>query len=522
MWIFWPAVVTAFLASFSVGHKQVRIGCNDDENVKRRGLTCRATGTDGTRLNLAEFTTKTESTLDATSIKGAAIEEFEWKEPREEAHPFTVGIVEYDDEGKAWNRSQIQHVKDLVTDTLKEDDALVVTFVHGWKNNCTTCNGNLACFREVLALLSAVEHNIAIFSADKRPRRVIGVYVGWRGKTMRIPYADSISAFSRKSAADRVGGRTSELTGFLSWLNETRVNANRKVEDPEQRRPRHKSPFDTRLVLVGHSFGADVLFGAIAGHLSAQLGASAADRAGLRAQPFGNLTVLVNPALEASAYSEFNDNARTGVFGVPELPLIVTVQAENDPVTHYVFPVERALVSLGSSTKSTQGYGAALSAVGHYPDYYTHTLREPKSANAAAERTAAAATERPASAMSCGCERLTATRKAHADLARSVNEALQQTPPTDRVHIGAPMKGLRSTLDLWPDGPGTRKTNPDSPLMLVRATPEVVNQHSGIYQPQFFDFLANLVVREQLLEDQKGDLRTLMSQTMERAATDLK
>src|SRR5205807_1250102 len=112
-----------------------------------------------------------------------------------------------------------------------------------------------------------------------------------------------------------------------------------------------QSELGTRLVLIGHSFGADVLFGSIAGHLNAQLGASEADGRGLNAKPMANLTVLVNPALEASLYRSFADRVNA-TFAPPHLPLIVTVQATNDQVTRLVFPIERSIISLADSTKS--------------------------------------------------------------------------------------------------------------------------------------------------------------------------
>jgi hypothetical protein len=491
MWTFWPVVVIAFLSSFSVGPKQLRRGCNG--GPASRSLMCRTSDGDGRRADLDRFRAASAQVLDRTIIKGAAIEDFSWNEPEEGEHPFSIGIIEYDDQGLAWSDAQVSHVQDLIRTTLVDDDALIVTFVHGWKNDCETCNGNLACFREVLALLSATEANLARLTRSS-PRKVIGVYVAWRGRTMRIPYADTLSAFSRKSTADRVGGRTSDLTAFLGWLNETRLKANR-----DGSRPVHQSPFSTRLVLVGHSFGADVLFGVIAGHLNAQLGASTADGPTLHADPMANVTVLVNPALEASLYERFNKDARL-VFKDRQLPLIVTVQATNDMVTQAVFPIERAIVAVGDSTSSERGYAASLSAVGHFSDYFTHRLTEPD----AAKRARMAA---PPPKVPCGCDKLVASRTAHATLLRSINEALQQSP---NVRLGGPMKALLSDFE-----PISAATNLDSPLMVVRASPDVVDAHSGIYQAPFFDFLANFVIREQMFESM--DVERLMRRALESA-----
>jgi hypothetical protein len=494
MWTFWPVVVISFIAAFSIGHKQVRLGCSDAD--PSRHLVCRTSEVNGKPTDLATVRTTGAGALDRTVVRGAAIEDFSWNEPGEGEHPFSIGIVEYDDQGLAWSDKQIDRVRDLVRTTVADDDALIVAFVHGWKNNCETCNGNLTCFREVLALLAATEANLAKVTGTT-PRKVVGIYVAWRGRTIRIKQADVLSAFSRKATADRVGGRTSDLTAFLAWLNQTRLRANGAGS-----RPAHQSPYGTRLVLVGHSFGADVLFGAIAGHLNAQLGASAALGTALHAEPFANVTVLVNPALEASLYDRFNKDARVA-FKDRQLPLLVTVQATNDVVTHHVFPIERAIVSVGNSTASEHGYESSLSAVGHFSDYFTHQLIEPEAAKKARRNA-------PVPRTACGCDNLVASRTAHARLLESIREALHQSPS---AHIGGPMKALLSDFE-----PINANTNVDSPLMLVRASPDVVNGHGGIYQQAFFDFLANFVIREQMFES--VEIERLMRRAFQGGAAD--
>jgi pimeloyl-ACP methyl ester carboxylesterase len=497
MWTFWPIVVTTFLAAFSIGHEQVRTGCNTRH---QSGLVCRTSEIGP--LDLATFRSKSERELNRTSVRGASIEEFQWNDAKEdpvthritesEEHPFSLGIAEYDDEGRAWSDDQIRAVKKLVSDATGDQDALILTFIHGWKNNCTTCNGNLACFREVLAMLSAAESDLAKFVGEK-PRKIVGVYIGWRGETIRIPYADSISAFGRKAAADRVGGRTSDVTALLSWLNEEKVRAN----------DRHRSVLGTRLIVVGHSFGADVLFGSIAGHLSAQLGASESGNAGLRAKAFADVTILVNPALEASLYRRFDLDARQK-FAEHQLPLVITVQATNDLVTKLVFPIERTLVSLPDSAASREGYAASLAAVGHYAPYFTHTLCQPgrpgcSSTATAVETRLLTRLVTPPPKAPCGCDSFDASRDRVAAILRSLLSALQHMPDHD-VRIGEPLQGLAS--DLEPLSRPDRPTNLDSPFLVVRATPDVVDKHSGIYRGQFFDFLVNMTFREQILENQ--------------------
>jgi hypothetical protein len=500
MWTFWPALVAAFAAAFSLGSGPLRRGC-DLPQPKR--LVCRTSDIDGKPTELTDLRTRSQGQATTQLIRGAAIEDLQWTQPpgklredgtREPArtYPFALGIVEFDEQGKFWSTSQRDHVEGLVTSALQDRDTLLVTFIHGWKNNCETCNGNLACFREALASLAAVEGDLADLF-HRPPRHVVGIYIAWRGKTMRIPYVDSLSVFSRKATADRVGGRTSDVTAFLSRLNELKMAAN----DPK-RRTALTTP-ETQLVVVGHSFGGDLLFGAVAGHLSAQLGASDGSADGLRAQPFADLTVLVNPAFEASLYRSFAAWTREQ-FLPAQLPLLVTVQTTNDWVTHYAFPVERAIISLPGSTTSSHDYGSSLSAVGHDPDYYTHTLCQPGKPGCPGTASVLEATllddlTTPPTSQPCGCSGFEASRDFHAALLNSVRHALQDAKQSENQQIGAPMKRIASDLE-----PFAASTRADAPLLVVRATPDIVDGHSGIYRGQFFDFLVNMVVRTHLLE----------------------
>jgi hypothetical protein len=252
--------------------------------------------------------------------------------------------------------------------------------------------------------------------------------------------------------------------------------------------------------VVGHSFGADVLFGSIAGALNAELGASSVS-ATLSAAPFADLTVLVNPAFEASLYRRFAMTAKEH-FVNGQLPILVTVQSTNDAVTHYVLPVERAIVSVPETTSTLKDYRASIAAMGHYSDYFTHTLAQrppPIGTRGADTQTTVlirALTSQSAK-VECGCERLTASSTTRAAMVESVLASLEASAPDDHpLAIGDPMVGLISELKPMSG------VDPKSPFMLVRATPEVVDGHSGIYRGQFFDFLANLIVRVQLIENE--------------------
>ena len=70
-------------------------------------------------------------------------------------------------------------------------DPLVLTFVHGWKNNAAPDNGNVAGFEVALQ---------DIYARLQRNRPVIGIYIGWRGNLIR-PVLAGVRSSSRTSIA---------------------------------------------------------------------------------------------------------------------------------------------------------------------------------------------------------------------------------------------------------------------------------------------------------------------------------
>jgi len=97
---------------------------------------------------------------------------------------FTLGIVEFDDQGYYWDRRQ----SDALIDEIRREAAgpgepavVVSVFVHGWRHTADVCDANLCCFREVLgdvARQQGREPGRSSTSPSSRGRT-------WRGKSAR-------------------------------------------------------------------------------------------------------------------------------------------------------------------------------------------------------------------------------------------------------------------------------------------------------------------------------------------------
>ena len=155
-----------------------------------------------------------------------------------ERHPeFSLGTIEFNDEGLSFSREQRAAVAKMVRDEASERGAILVAFVHGWKHNATVCDANLSCFRSVLRFLGRRE--------GPAGRRVIGVYIGWRGLEYCGPVARQFSFWTRKRIGERLG------------TNQARRAINDLMVIYNDIRREHDS---SRFVAVGHSLGAGVLF----------------------------------------------------------------------------------------------------------------------------------------------------------------------------------------------------------------------------------------------------------------------
>ena len=150
-----------------------------------------------------------------------------------------LGFVELDDMGALFEAGELQ----AVLKTIEQANALagqspdaapmVVCFVHGWNHNASETDSNVAGFKEVLERL---------WGQYGRRRKVIGVYVGWRGLRVKRswPLAMQFSFFDREAAAVRIPGAS-----LASAFAEIALRA-------------HENRF-AQVVFIGHSFGALLL-----------------------------------------------------------------------------------------------------------------------------------------------------------------------------------------------------------------------------------------------------------------------
>jgi len=301
---------------------------------------------------------------------------------------YLLGFIEFDDQGQLWDRNQMSDVLLKLQTEAATRDLLMVVFVHGWKHSAAPGDANINTFRHVLANLSDTEAHLAR-AADTPARQVVGLYFGWRGGSLPVKYLENITFWDRKNTAQKVGhGGVAEV---LSQLEDIKLTKDSMVcrDRAESKNNDTLCNSNTRLVVVGHSFGGAVMQTALAQILENRF-VQTIGPAGRKSdvEGFGNLVVLINPAFEANLFTPMSDMAAERRTYFPsQLPVMLVLTSEADAATRYAFPFGRWFSTMfekthdrrrrnaeTGQTETISERNANIRAVGHFEPYRTHRL----------------------------------------------------------------------------------------------------------------------------------------------------
>jgi hypothetical protein len=286
---------------------------------------------------------------------------------------YMLGFVEVDDQGQLRDRAQLTALIDSLYQIAVNDSVLINVFVHGWHHNAALDDSNIESFKKSLARLSKVESDLSL-TKHRATRKVIGVYVGWRGESITVPVVNGLTFWERKNTAEKVGHLG--VTELLLDLEEI-TNVKNSLSPP----------IKSRLVVIGHSFGGAVVYSAITQILASRFIDSQAGKAYVSAaNGFGDLVVLLNPAFEALRYAPFYDlaQARCSYFD-NQVPKLVILTSEADYATKLAFPAGRIFSTFFETHDTIERneckYSLTLdegeadrNTVGHYLPLISHKL----------------------------------------------------------------------------------------------------------------------------------------------------
>jgi hypothetical protein len=289
----------------------------------------------------------------------------------EQTKSYTLGFVEFDDQGWLWNQKQIDTVTAQFSDELKSQGLLIVTFVHGWKHNADSQDGNVQMMRTVLNDIAKMERLLS--QKENRPaRRITGVYIGWRGLSENIQPLEDFSFWGRKSTAETVGHGA--VVQLLATLESLKNQSNAKYSSAITNHQR----MSTKLIIVGHSFGGDIVYSATAPVLAERM-VENVDTNGSPQLPksLGDMVILINPAFEAARFETIQRLAATEKFPAGNNCILAVFTSKTDDATKIAFPLGRKVSTLFDIyPKEQSGQGQAnVTAVGHYTPYISYDLK---------------------------------------------------------------------------------------------------------------------------------------------------
>ncbi len=376
---------------------------------------------------------------------------------------YKLGIVEFDDMGESWEKCtdltvatncQLSRVLDLIkTEKEHAGDVVVVVFTHGWKNNASPENErekNLYSFKVLMEQLSQGEEKRTAGTATGG-RSYIGVYMGWRGESVR-GFLDNTTFWNRRDAAQRVGS-----SDFAEAVY--RIMGATKLIDVEE----HGK--NSKIVVVGHSFGARVLETALTntfvsllvpqpdanGHISTANILSPADL--ILYVNSANDSLRTKSMIELMKRTQFTVDRGTNRYAGP---LFLSVTSTGDSATGVAFPLGQDLDAISKSFRkeyvpqttppSPSQKTFFTHTPGHTPYLYSHQVRQ-------------------------------------------VTGSCVSSPELFRFITGGQCYEMTPVPNRWND----------SPYWVVTVPPSIIKDHTDIFNEQFSRMMIDLIDHYELL-----------------------
>ena len=390
----------------------------------------------------------------------------------------------------------------------------VIIYTHGWHHSAAPADGNVIAFRRLLESVSVAEGDLCVAhrrdssgagnpavgaacsESESAPvwqkkRRVVGVYLGWRGDSILGSYIKGLSIWDRKHAAETVAlGSVQELFARLHTFY---------LEHECHLRPRSAQEIercaDVRMLTVGHSFGGLITYRALASRMTLGVAETSPDEFDPRignAYGYGDLTVLINPAFEATRFEPLAEVAASRPYQGPEsgketqLPLLIVATSETDWATGWAFPLFR-----WPTTRLERADGAERRAnvrtVGWDPRYRTHYLGLSSKPDV------------------CGLNE----NSRPAERLRAEAHWSDEQRQTNYVGFGSQVLELCDSLELTQRLDWALTSRPYLPLWVIQTNKSVIDGHNDFLNVHFVDFVRQVyytILRRQDVQMQQAVL----------------
>ena len=274
-------------------------------------------------------------------------------------HPvsFDKSYLEVNEQGLLFDPAQLQAVLDRI-ELLKEPKrpVFVFTYAHGWHHNARTppvtaeADGlayNAYKFDYFMARFAEHVRRLYELNGNDNAPIMLGVYVGWRGKSTTDPLANDINVGNRALAADVIARKRG--AGSL-------YDALKQISDKLA-----ESGPSARMIATGHSLG---------GRLMSRM--FLPEIAGGTLHPLGRQTLIaaIEPAISAACYDDIFA-ARDTVGQQGRLPSFIAITSKDDVAVVDGFRFGHLAPTL-DPPRCNENSPARNSAIGVYAPYVTH------------------------------------------------------------------------------------------------------------------------------------------------------
>lgn len=266
----------------------------------------------------------------------------------------SVLVIRLTDDGELCRRSELADATYALRhhkERRPSEPVLAIWYIHGWRHSARDGDSDLHNFQGLVTKLKELQEGPDV----KVRRHVVGIYVGWNAALG--PWGlDLLTFWNRKLAADRIS-QSAIVTKALSATRNAR---------------KRERCADDMTILIGHSFGARILFSAIS-----QLLIDEVQRAhpGMdynhyqRIEGPADLVLLMNPAFEASMFTALHALRRDHWWekiAAGQQPRLLAISSKADGATTVLYPLGQ-FVALGTRKRER-------TTLGNYNDYVTHDL----------------------------------------------------------------------------------------------------------------------------------------------------
>jgi hypothetical protein len=288
--------------------------------------------------------------------------------------PFAVAVVEFDDQGEPWDLAQLDAAVEVIRrfNADSKHGVILYQFIHGWKSNASRdpdSGMRLAWFRGQVSRLAEASESSALRTGEPA-RPVVGLFIGWRGRTYSLPILIDASFWNRRVAAHRVASMR-----LVEVLQRTLRAA---MEDP-----------DSKSFLLGHSMGGMILEKTMSPIVMAEV-LAVAETEGSIGLGY-DLVVSANPSTEALYTKQLIDVLKKTDVGLVlenedgnrqpvEGPMMVSFTSEGDAVTRWMVPFAMSLNSVFIRFRGYDDWGGpsqrhlSVRTAGHVPHLFSHTV----------------------------------------------------------------------------------------------------------------------------------------------------